>query len=601
MNTILRLLTSVSQIGTNNIVGPGRNRIIINNITTLVTAFLAFTISTMLYFITGSVAIIIGAYIEVVGFILVIVLNYKGKYTADSLLAFIVQLGSLIYFSFLFGNLADNKLMAIFLLSLPLLIFESNQLKVLMISITFIVVILLQINNEYNFIPAFINIPAPKAGIVKIVSITCIMLLTIMVIAIYQYYTNSLVGELNKQSAKLQHQTEIAHKASADKTLYAQVVSHEVAAPVSSIIIILRELKSTISLLSAGTKSQLPIIQTLKDRIQDMESWLAIGMNNIHSVRDLSVLEAGIGLPLEKEHIDLEVFLFDLMKICRNPAKNQNVALKLNIKVDNLRFIYEDKTKLTQILLNLILNALKFSNQHKTININVTSTCDAVLEIAVIDEGPGMTTVQTQQIFNAYYTESKNTITGIGLGLFIVYNSVKALKGSVEVISAIGKGSTFLIRLPLVIGNVPARLTSIYPPESIQLKEIKVLVVDDDPMTRLVLGRWLNNEFGMEIIHAASAEDAYTLALSKRPELIITDQLLAAEGQQTGLELLSKLRASTELPHLKAILCTGLSLSSINLDKLLELNVKFMRRPFNPSVLTTIISEYFGYTATVVQ
>nr|WP_243242127.1 MULTISPECIES: ATP-binding protein [unclassified Clostridium] len=102
-----------------------------------------------------------------------------------------------------------------------------------------------------------------------------------------------------------------------------------------------------------------------------------------------------------------------------------------------------------RVILNLISNSLKFTDEDGTIFINIKNSKDAVL-IEVGDTGIGMSKEFIKKAFNKYEVEDRiknNNSTGFGVGLFVVYNLIKAQNGDIEIISDVGKGTTFIIKL----------------------------------------------------------------------------------------------------------------------------------------------------------
>ena len=223
-----------------------------------------------------------------------------------------------------------------------------------------------------------------------------------------------------------------------------------------------------------------------KDRVKDYLAKTLASSNHllslINDVLDMSRIESG-KLHLEEVEVNLSDVLHDLKTI----VSGQIYAKQLEFYMDAMDVtdedVYCDKTRLNQILLNLLSNAIKFTPAGGTVSVRVRQLAGQVrgcgqYEFRIKDNGIGMSPEFAKKIFEPFERERTSTVSriqGTGLGMAITKNIVDMMGGTIEVQTAQGKGSEFIIRVPL---RVQAEHR---PVEKItELEGLKALVVDDD-------------------------------------------------------------------------------------------------------------------------
>ena len=223
-----------------------------------------------------------------------------------------------------------------------------------------------------------------------------------------------------------------------------------------------------------------------KDRVKDYLAKTLASSNHllslINDVLDMSRIESG-KLHLEEVEVNLSDVLHDLKTI----VSGQIYAKQLEFYMDAMDVtdedVYCDKTRLNQILLNLLSNAIKFTPAGGTVSVRVRQLAGKVrgcgqYEFRIKDNGIGMSQEFAQKIFEPFERERTSTVSriqGTGLGMAITKNIVDMMGGTIKVQTAQGKGSEFIVRVPL---RVQAEHR---PVEKItELEGLKALVVDDD-------------------------------------------------------------------------------------------------------------------------
>ena len=223
-----------------------------------------------------------------------------------------------------------------------------------------------------------------------------------------------------------------------------------------------------------------------KNRVKDYLAKTLASSNHllslINDVLDMSRIESG-KIHLEEVEVNLSDVLHDLKTIVSGQIYAKQLELYMDAMDVTDEDVYCDKTRLNQILLNLLSNAIKFTPAGGTVSVRVRQLAGQVrgcgqYEFRIKDNGIGMSPEFAKRIFEPFERERTSTVSriqGTGLGMAITKNIVDMMGGTIEVQTAQGKGSEFIIRVPL---RVQAEHR---PVEKItELEGLKALVVDDD-------------------------------------------------------------------------------------------------------------------------
>ena len=223
-----------------------------------------------------------------------------------------------------------------------------------------------------------------------------------------------------------------------------------------------------------------------KERVKDYLAKTLASSNHllslINDVLDMSRIESG-KIHLEEVEVNLSEVLHDLKTIVSGQIYAKQLELYMDAMDVTDEDVYCDKTRLNQILLNLLSNAIKFTPAGGTVSVRVRQLAGQVrgcgqYEFRIKDNGIGMSPEFAKKIFEPFERERTSTVSriqGTGLGMAITKNIVDMMGGTIEVQTAQGKGSEFIVRVPL---RVQAEHR---PVEKItELEGLKALVVDDD-------------------------------------------------------------------------------------------------------------------------
>ncbi len=387
----------------------------------------------------------------------------------------------------------------------------------------------------------------------------------------------------------------IAESATKAKSEFLANMSHEIRTPMNALL-------GYSELLESMVKDPVQ-----KDYLKSIRSSAKSLLNLINDILDLSKIEAG-RMDLNYEFVDLKIVISEIENIFRLKCDNEDIELIMDISPNLPDGVFIDELKLKQIIINLMGNAVKFTNQGyiklatytqnvESINLsdNAFNYCDLVFEIT--DSGIGISEDSIHKIFEPFLQQqaknSKNT-KGTGLGLSITKNLVDLMGGKITVNSKLGKGSTF----KLVFPEKPfiKEMTSFEKKNHIDTDNIifdrnSILVIDDMKQNRNIIADALINS-NLKVFEAENGIDGYNMAIKIHPSLIITDIKMP---DMSGFDLLLKLRNNTKLKNIPVIAYSASAMKD-QIDKMLESDFSgILLKPIEVSQLFTILMDALPY------
>ena len=343
--------------------------------------------------------------------------------------------------------------------------------------------------------------------------------------------------------AELDQRAEQLKQASDLKSRFLSNVTHELRTPLNSILALSRLLSDQLDgPLTAEQQKQVTLIRRSAENLLEI----------VNDLLDLAKVEAG-RMEVRCSQFSIDEVFAGLRALLR-PLNEQNPVDLLFSEESPLPKLLTDEAKVTQILRNLVSNALKYTESG---HISVVASLDEIngqIRVRVTDTGIGIALEHQSLIFEEF-TQVQNRLQvkqkGTGLGLPLSRQLARLLGGDITLESQTGHGSTFTLTIPLryLPGGAAACA------EASTRK--RILVVDDDQTFRYVLRQWIAGSGAYDIVEASNGEEALGLISEKAPDLIILDLAMPVLD---GFAVMDSLAADHSAPSLPTVVVTSASL-----------------------------------------
>ncbi|HZZ57311.1 MAG TPA: ATP-binding protein [Opitutaceae bacterium] len=395
----------------------------------------------------------------------------------------------------------------------------------------------------------------------------------------------ALVKERNER--RLAEQALRSERTAQEKSRFLANMSHEIRTPMNAILGFSDLLAAD---LPAGGRAR-RYAQSIRESSQSL-------LQLINDVLDLSKVEAGM-IELHVEPASVLELLEFLRTVFMQQAARKGLQLVFDTSPDLPPALLFDRSRLRQVLVNLIGNAIKFTERGAvTVRSRWTTPADSrsrgTLAFEVEDTGTGIPADRQQDIFEPFSQVDPSRPAeqeGTGLGLSIVKRLVERMGGTLDLVSAPGRGSTFRVRLTgvAVSARLPAAARSDWdePADFNQLSPAAILVVDDNATNRELLAGLFEGSHH-ELRFATNGREALESVRQRRPDLILMDIRMPEMDGRTALQEIHKLPGSEILP---IIAVTASSL--LNDEHIIRgLFAGYVRKPFTRHALFREMAEF---------
>lgn len=338
-----------------------------------------------------------------------------------------------------------------------------------------------------------------------------------------------LITELVEAKAELDHHRRDIERASAGKSRFIAMMSHEFRTPLASII--------NYADLALEDKSGPAEIQKSIEAIARSGHHLT---SLVEAILDEARLDAG-QITSRERNFDLFGMLDDLAAMMAPLAAEKELSYATLVDPDVPNHVRADDVCLRQILINLLGNAVKFTADGG-IRLYVSYNVGRLIA-TVSDTGPGISVADQERVFRAFErgTSSEGARTGAGLGLTITLQLAELMRGEISLDSLPGQGCTVSVHVPVGIAEEAVAEQALSPPaETAYATEPRTVLLCDDDEDMLALLEHYLHRAGYSLITAPSATEAVEKTVSYRPDIVLMDVNLP--GPLSGVEAADALR-----------------------------------------------------------
>ncbi len=419
-----------------------------------------------------------------------------------------------------------------------------------------------------------------------------------------EFQVRERTQELRETMDELQVAKEQAEEANQAKSVFLANISHELRTPLNAILGF-----SQLMIRSANiNRPDMPSLSP--DQRENMEVINRSGehlLGLINDVLEMSKIEAGRATLVENS-FDLFRMLDGLEDMFRLRAEDKGLSLECDRDSDLPQYFYADEGKLRQIMMNLVGNAVKFTESGGIVvrtrldvagSDHLPGSLDEgqhILHVEVEDTGAGIPAGDIEAVFDPFVQSESGQATqeGTGLGLSISRQFAQLMSGELSVVSQEGKGSTFTLRIPVLVVDDTEIADHLRAKQVVSLEpgqpEYRILVVDDKDVNRSLIVKLLT-PLGFTVREASNGQEAISVWQEWDPNLIFMDMRMPV---MDGYQATREIKATTKG---QATVIIALTASALEEDRQIILSEgcdDYLRKPFRENVLFDALTRHLG-------
>lgn len=418
-----------------------------------------------------------------------------------------------------------------------------------------------------------------------------LLLLALTIVSIYRRNIRWQHDKMEKRARELEEQRK--HKLDEERIRFFTNISHDLRTPLSLILIPLEQLLKRSS------------FGELHDQLQLIYRNACLLRDDIRQILDFNKLGEGRTV-LSASRGDIVTFVEEVCNSFRPKAEQAGLTLVWHTGKNSFLMDF-DHQKLQRILFNLLSNAVKYNTSQGSIDVSMAvdgdgTTARVILRVA--DTGIGIQASNKAKIFDRFYQEQHDdtSLTGFGIGLNIVAEYVKLMKGTIEVTDNQPRGTVFTVTLPAAqtAQSCPKDKERQQETEKLESAEVEtepktekphVLLVDDNDDFRDFLAGAMKEKYIMSL--ASNGQEALERLASDDIQLVVSDVMMPV---MDGLELCRRIKSDVNTSHIPVILLTARTADEQQLDGLRQGADDYIAKPFNLDILEARIDRIITWT-----
>lgn len=402
------------------------------------------------------------------------------------------------------------------------------------------------------------------------------------------------ITERKQAEEALQKALAAAQAASISKSRFLSHMSHELRTPLNAILGFSQVMAKS-DTLSAEQKEQLKIINRSGEHL----------LNLINDILSMSKIEAG-QITLSENCFDFYQLLEDLEQMLRFKAASKGLQLVFERSANVPRYIEADESKLRQILINLLGNAVKFTNEgsiYLRIKLESETQNNSLIIFEIEDTGAGIAAEEIPTVFDPFVQSEtgRKSMQGTGLGLPISRQFVRLMGGDITIKSQLGKGTIFTFDVQV------KEVAAIQEKSSLTTKRViglqpnqptyRILIVEDIAENRLLLLKLLK-PLGFEVQEAVNGQEAIAIWSTWKPHLIWMDMLMPImDGYEATKQIKALQQQRLTMENVPKTVIIALTASAFEEEQLSMISSgcdDLVRKPFQESELFEKMAQYLG-------
>jgi PAS domain S-box-containing protein len=354
---------------------------------------------------------------------------------------------------------------------------------------------------------------------------------------------------LQERNVELQSAKVLAEKANLAKSDFLSSMSHELRSPLNAILGFAQLMESESPAPTPSQKESIAQIQ--------QAGWHLL--NLINEILDLAKIESG-KLSLSLESVSLAEVMLECQGMIEGQAQKRGIKMTFH-RFDASCFVHADRTRLKQILVNFLSNAIKYNREWGTVEVTISAPSQERIRVSIEDTGAGLTPEKLGQLFQPFNRlgQEAGGEEGTGIGLVVAKQLIELMGGVIGVESAVGVGSVFWFELmaaadpQLAVRSDEAR-TPVQTPVQAQVPtggRVRILLyVEDNPANLKLVEQIVARRPDLRLLTAVTGNQGIEIARESHPEVILMDINLP---DISGIEVLGILRKDPATAHIPVV------------------------------------------------